>query len=269
VVDIKTTPDFIFLSGTGSDYRTPDGLWVFDKQTKSWFYLPVSTGVLYQAHPSAIFVGTKSQRQLLLGRLEAIDQVLMGAAHSWYQIIYKPDTARKLRLTDIWLNIDVELERAAFNDTLDITMVVRYYDFSKTFLHRDALHVGGTFSTTQFTIEGTYPTPNVGDRVEFFANATINGEIRHITAVSGDAHPIVTVDTALSAAPTASDVVWIMPLQKISSISLSEPIDLEDLHINVLNQPIFQKLMIEVEFQCGANTKAPRLNAIEVEGTIL
>ena len=109
---------------------------------------------------------------------------------------------------------------------------------------------------------------NVGDRVEFLSGDA-GGEIRNITAISDDDDPVITVDEAFSGAPAESQVLLVTPLKKITKISVSDAVDLEDLHFSVPDQPTFQKLLIEVEFRCPNTTASPRLNAIELTGTIL
>jgi hypothetical protein len=291
VNDMKIVKNYLLytatISNASSFNRNRAGFFYIDLITKDQYYvLPSNKGSFrtgcYGIFPSyvLIFVGTDYNS----GSVDQIDQ-RPSTRGSVYQFIYKPTNARTLQLKNIRLNISVDPTEDFYNDdNLSFDVIIRGYDFTRQFIKYSRLKSGETpTGSSQLIIDDDNGVPLVGDRLEIISRTASTrvdsaSDIRNITAVtSATGKHTIDVDEAFTTAidaTTQSGTGYILfnPLKKlgVGKISVTTPsLNLQGYDIPLREQPMFKKMLFEIEVRCGNNHIAPQLNSMEISYEIL
>jgi len=284
VKDMKTVKNYLlYTGGLGVDNRNRKGFWYVDLDTKDSYFVASSyygsINYMYGIFPtsSLILVGSSFNN----GALDLISE-LPASRGSVYQFYYKPDNAKTFRLKGLKLN--VSLDSMTVRDSSDdvyFDVIVRGFNFSKGFVGRSQLMSGETpTGSSQIIIPSTLFIPSVGDRLEIqglnsasYVNSA--GAPRNITAVTavGGTKYTIDVDDAFPVAinnttqGSSAEVIF-NPLKKLGKISVnSTQLNLDGYSIPLSSQPLFKKMIFEIEVRCGDITIAPQLNSMEITYT--
>jgi len=264
------TPNHLYCAVNSGVHgqRNLSGLWIWDFTTQEWISVLHSTSSSPDESLGAFVV---RGRRIDMAEFQQVSRIeATEAANGIYWFRYAPETGQRLQLNNLRLNIETYCSSSTKLGKPNFDIIVRLGTNLAGINYRTyTVSDEGTFSTTKFTLGNWDEVVSVGDRVMFLAGAAAR-EIRNVVAKGTETDPIVTVDEAFLGTPGNSEELLVSSLKKITKISVTDEIDLKDLYVPVPSQPIFQTLIGEIEFRCSSETSAsPKLNAIELSGTIL
>ena len=287
VSDMTISKNNILCLVNGEVYagqRNRTGLWVYSTKDRDWLFVPIYGGDVEDDTVGALFISSESKILLSTDYKEGSVNELeteMGSKSSYYQIVYAPNNANRLKLQELKLNLQLDVANywQEYDDdsNLDMDVIVRVYNFSRPFFQRTQIQSLAA-DASHINIYKIYGIPRVGDRVELasnIGNVDVASCPRSITAITTETdHYNLTLDAALpeTVLSNAQDII-LNPLTHIKKISLTDyKIDSKKLRIIPNGQPEFQKLMIEVEFRdkgIKSYTPYPQLNNIELKVEVL
>jgi len=289
VHDMKTVKNYLlYTTSSGGTNRNKGGLWYVDLTNGDRYYVLPSNYNYNDIYFGAIF--STSSLTLVssdyLGGSVDIVRELPKTRGSIYQFLYNPTNSKVLQLKRLRINLSIDTKTvldqiiSPNTDNANFEIVVRGYDFTKPFIRRSQLKSGETpTGSNQFIIVDTLGVPSVGDRVEIVDRTGVNNSSmapRNITSiVAGTGKYTITVDEdfpyAIGATEQSSfaDVVF-NPLKRLGSVKVENTaINLQGYDIPLLNQPMFKKMLFEIEVRCTSTNISPELNSLEVNYEIL
>ena len=289
VRDMKIIKNYLlYTTGSGYQNRNRGGLWYVDLTSGDRYYVLPSNYNYHNINFGAIFPTSSKilvSSDYLGGSVDIIREAPKSRG-SIYQFLYNPTNSKVLQLKRLRINLSIDtktvLDQIISPSTANANfeIIVRGYDFTKPFIRRSQLKSGETpTGSNQFIIVDTLGVPSVGDRVEIVGRIGTNNSAmapRNITSiVAGTGKYTITVDEdfpyAIGAAEqnSSADVVF-NPLKRIGSIKVENTaINLQGYDIPLLNQPMFKKMLFEIEVRCTSTNISPELNSLEVNYEIL
>ncbi len=289
VRDMKIIKNYLlYTTSSGFTNRNRGGLWYVDLTNGDRYYvLPsnynyndVSFGAIFST--SAI---TLVSSDYLGGSVDIIREAPKSRG-SIYQFLYNPTNSKVLQLKRLRINLSIDTKTVL--DTItppntanaNFEIIVRGYDFTKPFIRRSQLKSGETpTGSNQFIIGNTLGVPSVGDRVEIVDRTGVNNSAmapRNITSiVAGTGKYTITVDEdfpyviGVTEQGSFADITF-NPLKRLGSVKVEDTaINLQGYDIPLLNQPMFKKMLFEIEVRCTSTNISPELNSLEVNYEIL
>ena len=289
VHDMKVIKNYLlYTTSSGYTNRNKGGLWYVDLTNRDRYYVLPSNYNYNDIYFGAIFPTSSIilvSSDYLGGAVDIIREAPKSRG-SIYQFLYNPTNSKVLQLKRLRINLSTDtktvLDQITSPNTANANfeIIVRGYDFTKPFIRRSQLKSGETpTGSNQFIIVDTLGVPSVGDRAEIVDRTSVNNSAmapRNITSiVAGTGKYTITVDEdfpyAIGATEQNSfaDVVF-NPLKRIGSIKVENTaINLQGYDIPLLNQPMFKKMLFEIEVRCTSTNISPELNSLEVNYEIL
>ena len=257
-------------SPTGRN-RDKTMVWLLDLATNSWTPLVspeykslyLKTGAVIASPEVGILVASSRSSDAY------IDKIVNKAQGrgNYVQMIYEPNTGKKLRIQKIKLNVTLkEYGWDNTNDDVDFDIVVRYYDYRKPFLRYTTIQSTSS-DVTHFTVGTTY-LPEVGDRAEIISRDDTDADVafapRNVDSINTTTGVCTLTEGLPNIITSTGQTITYNPLKHVKKIEVRDKIDLIDLEFAVADLPIYKKCMIEVEFRMNDTSSSPRLETVEI-----
>ena len=117
---------YVGASGNATTQSAKSGLLIWNIQKKEWLFSPLASGDPNNEQIESMI--STSGKSLLAGEGNYVDKLRVEepAAQSFYQVYFAPQTGKRLKLTDITLNVDtLRHSDNAYSGQLEFDIIVR------------------------------------------------------------------------------------------------------------------------------------------------